>query len=144
MTMYGLNALNGLANAYLLLLYWGFSAGPTNYLPYVVLTASLLLHFVCTVISLFRPKINALISTVCSLVILFWQSHLITDALNGGKIGILMFLLLVGSCWTLIFKAIKILIDKEISWASPNVSVKERWKPVFLMLPFSVLLLYLL
>jgi hypothetical protein len=144
MTMYVLNILNGLANTYLLLLYWGFSAGPANYLPYVILIASLLLHFVCTVISLFRPKIGAAISLICSLAILFWQSQLMGDALNGGKIGLVVFLLLAGFSWALIFKSVKILINKDIYWATPNVSIRESWKPIFSMLPFTVLLLYLL
>ncbi len=144
MIMYGLNALNGLANAYLLLLYWGFSAGPANYLPYIILAACLFLHFVCTVVSLFRSKIAAVISLACSLAILFWQSQLMADALSGGKIAVIVFLILVGSCWTLIFKSLKILKNKEIYWESPNLGVKERWKPFFSVLPFSVLLLYLL
>lgn len=93
MVIYGLNALNGLANTYLLLLYWGFSAGPANYLPYVIITASLSLHFVCTVISLYRPKISAAISLACSLFILFWQSQLMGEALKSGQTGLIVFIL---------------------------------------------------
>lgn len=144
MVIYGLNALNGLANTYLLLLYWGFSAGPANYLPYVIITASLSLHFVCTVISLYRPKISAAISLACSLFILFWQSQLMGEALKSGQTGLIVFIILVGLCWMLIFQALKILINKEIYWTSPNLNVNKKWKSFFSILPFSVLLLYLL
>jgi hypothetical protein len=142
--MYALNSLNGLANAYLLLLYWGFSAGPASLLPYFILGASLLLHFVCTVVSLFRPKVGAVASVLCSLVILFWQSGLLGGMLDGGWIPIAVFTLLVGACWMLIFKAIKILLNKNIHWESPNLAVNERLKLFFSILPFSVLILYII
>lgn len=142
--MYALNSLNGLANSYLLLLYWGFSAGPASLLPYIILGASLTLHFVCTVVSLFRPKLGAVVSVVCSLAILFWQSGLLGGMLNGGWIPITVFTLLVGACWILIFKAVRILLDKNIHWGSPNSAVKEKMKPFFSILPFSVFLLYLI
>jgi len=142
--MYALNSLNGLANAYLLLLYWGFSAGPASSLPYVILGACLVLHFVCTVVSLFRPKVGAMVSLVSSLAILFWQSQLLGDMLNGGWIPITVFTLLVGACWILIFKAIRILLDKNIHWGSPNPTVKKKVKPFLSILPFSVFLLYLI
>lgn len=142
--MYALNSLNGLANAYVLLLYWGFSAGAASLLPYVILGACLVLHFVCTVASLFRPKVSAMVSVVSSLPILFWQSQLLGGILNGGWIPITVLALLVGACWVLIFKAIRILLDKNVHWRSPNPTVKEKMKPFFSMLPLSVLLLYLI
>lgn len=142
--MYALNSLNGLANAYLLLIYWGFSAGPASLLPYVMLGACLVLHFVCTVVSLFRPKVGAMVSVMCSLALLFWQSGLLGGMLNGGWIPITVITLLVGACWILIFKAIRILLDKNIYWGSPNPTVKEKMKPFFSILPFSVFFLYLI
>lgn len=142
--MYALNILNGLANSYLLLIYWGFSAGTTNYMPYVILIASLLLHFVCSGISLFRSKIGAAISLACALPILFWQSQLMGDAFSGSLIVFIVFFLLVGLCWMLIFKAIKIIINKDVYWKSPGMATDKKWKLFFSILPFSVLLLYLL
>lgn len=144
MTIYYLNIFNGLANAYLLLLYWGFSAGPLNFVPYIVLGACLLLHFVCTVVSLFRPKVSAVISLLCSFPILFWQSQLMGDVRSGGSIGIMVFLILVGACWVLIFTAVGLLLNKDVHWISSNLTVKEKFKPFLSVLPLSVILLYLI
>ena len=55
-----------------LLMMWGFSAGPVNIAPFLVLVGCFLMMFLAAPLSLFIRRVGALIGLVASTLILAW------------------------------------------------------------------------
>ncbi|WP_460966043.1 hypothetical protein [Spirosoma litoris] len=144
MRIYTLCLLVGLPNLYILLLYWGFSVGPANYIPIVSFFCASLLYFICSIINLFLPKVGATLAIACTTATLVWQIAAFVDSLKQDPIGGLVFGFLLALSSYLIYESVKLLLNKSITWKTTNTSVKEKWKPFFAILPYTVLLLYLL
>jgi hypothetical protein len=144
MRIYTLCLLVGLPNLYILLLYWGFSAGPANYIPIVSFFSALLLYFVCSIVNLFLPKVGAIVSVVCAVLTLVWQVAIFVDSLNKDPKGVFVISILLALSSYLIYESVKILLNKSITWQTTDTNIKEKWKPFFALLPYTVLLLYLL
>jgi hypothetical protein len=101
---YGLYFVAGFLQLYLLLLAWGFSAGPANVLPYILLLGFLELGVVASGLSLFLEKPGALAAILGGGVGLCWPllglaSLRLTEV---AIIGVLPLIVTVDGAWRLI------------------------------------------
>lgn len=87
---YALYFLLGLVQLFWLLLVWGVSAGPANWMPYALLLAFLTLVLVAPELSLFLEKPAALVALIGGTAGVAWAlGGLVTDQMNGVEVALL-------------------------------------------------------
>jgi len=107
LAQYSLYFVAGFLQLWLLLVYWGVSAGPANALPYVFLLAFLELGVIASSLSLFFEKPGALAAVLGGTVGLGWPllgllSMSPRPYLEATIIGLLPFIVAVDGFWRLI------------------------------------------
>jgi len=87
----------GLLICYANLFLWGFSAGPTNVIPYITLISSILLFAVAPALLFYQPKIASAIGLIgtfgCSMLGYYFFSTLIAGGTTYIVIAIVLFAL---------------------------------------------------
>jgi hypothetical protein len=110
-TQYALYFVAGFLQLWLLLLYWGFSAGPANVLPYILLLAFLELGLIASGLSLFLEMFGALAAVLGAAVGLCWPiagllssstQLLSTQLIEAAIVGILPLVVTVDGFWRLV------------------------------------------
>ncbi len=87
MRLYLLYIIASISNLYLILFYWGLSAGFSNTLPIAALIGSALLFVVASPIVVFNVKAGALIGLLCCSVILFYNAFFLFGTITTGNHG---------------------------------------------------------
>lgn len=135
LAQYALYFVAGFLQLWLLLFYWGFSAGPANALPYIFLLAFLVLGLIASSLSLFLEKPGALAALLGSTVGLGWPllGLLSTSPslVEVAIVGVLPFIVTVDGCW-------RLLARQRTSWLEVAKGPGLLLRTALAALPFAI------
>jgi hypothetical protein len=77
MSLFLVFAICGFLEAWALLMMWGFSAGPTNAVPFVTLVGALILLLISAPLALFIPRLSSAIAILASTLLLVWPAAIV-------------------------------------------------------------------
>jgi len=149
MTKYILFLVSGVLNLYLLLLYLGFSAGFSSYLPVFAILGALLLFAICPWLTLYKPKIGSLVGLICLMPIVLWHlAAIVNGVFNSSKdnrtsaeeLVVFSMLFVVAALASLL--AVKTLREESVGWDSSDKSIKHSTKLILLLIPAALVVFW--
>jgi hypothetical protein len=134
---YALYLVAGFLQLWLLLLYWGVSAGPANVLPYVFLLAFIELGLIASSLSLFLEKPGAVAAALGGAVGLGWAilgllSMSPPPFVEAAIVGLLPVIVTVDGFW-------RLLARRHTSWIEVAKGPNLALRTVLAVVPFAII-----
>src|SRR5215470_10409842 len=133
---YALYLVAGFLQLWLLLLYWGVSAGPANVLPYIFLLAFMELGLIASSLSLFLEKPGAVAAVLGGVVGLSWAllgllSMSPPPFMEAAILGLLPLIVTVDGFWRLRAR-------RHTSWVEVAKGPSLAFRMVLAAVPFAI------